>query len=223
MKGKLRTALALGLATLLMGQSPNWNAQIVETTGGHRVGNPEASVHLMAFESYTCPHCANFEQQAEGALRIAYIHPGQITLEVRHIIRDPIDLTVVMLANCGPAEKFFDNHRAFMLSQDAWLSKTANVSQATISRWTSTDRAAGRRAIAQDLGLYTILTNRGYTRTDLDRCLNDNQAAQRFANQDAADAAAYGVTATPSFAINGSLLQNVHSWNSLRPQIDERL
>ena len=225
MKASLRAALALGAAALVMGQSANWNAAIAETDGGHRVGNPEAEVRLMAFESYTCNHCGNFEKEAEGALRIAYIHPGNITLEVRHIIRDPIDLTVVMLANCGPADKFFDNHRAFMLSQDGWLTdaQEKSQSQATINRWSNSDRAAGRRAIAQDLELYTILTNRGYSRTDLDRCLNDNAAAAEFARQTVEDGERFGVNATPSFSINGELLDGVHSWGQLQPQLDEQL
>ncbi|HSG35409.1 MAG TPA: thioredoxin domain-containing protein [Sphingomonadaceae bacterium] len=225
MKGLFRAAMALGAAVLAMGQAPapNWNTQFVETSGGHRVGNPAAKVKLTAFESYTCPHCANFEREAEGALRVVYIHSGNLSLEVRHIIRDPIDLTVAMLANCGPKEKFFDNHRVFMLSQSTWLAGAVNPSQARLNRWTSGDPAARRRNIAQDLGLYAIMENRGYTQSEANQCINDDAMARKLATDSAANGETYGVRGTPSFAINGTVLENVHTWQSLSAKIDERL
>lgn len=223
MKGKLRAMAALGMAILAMAATPNWNTEIVATQGGHRVGNPDAKVRLVAFESYTCPHCANFERQAEGALRIVYIHSGNLSLEVRHIIRDPIDLTVTMLANCGPPSKFFDNHAAFMLGQESWLGKANGASQATVNRWTSGEMTARRRNIAQDLGLYTIMANRGYERSEVDRCLNDNAMARRLAEESAANGEKYGIHSTPSFAINGTVLDGTHSWQALQARIDERL
>lgn len=223
MKRYLRAVLALGMAGLLMGQAPNWNNEIVETAAGHRVGNPDAKVKLVAFESYTCPACGNFERQGEGALRIVYIHSGNLSLEVRHIIRDPVDLTVAMLASCGAPSKFFGNHSAFMLSQGAWLDKMSSASQATRTRWTSGAQEARRRNIAQDLGLYTIMANRGYERPELDRCLNDNAKADAMARQSVANGKTPGIDGTPSFMINGAMLEHVHGWRALQTAIDQRL
>jgi len=223
MKGRLRAVLALGMAVLAIGATPNWNNEVVETRAGHRVGNPDAKVKLVAFESYTCPACGNFERQAEGALRIVYIHSGNLSLEVRHIIRDPVDLTVAMLTNCGPASKFHMNHAAFMLGQASWLNKAANASEATTNRWYTGDEATRRRNIAQDLDFYAVMANRGYERTEVTRCLNDNAMAKKLADQAIANGATEGVEGTPSFAINGAVLEHVHSWRALQPLIDRGL
>jgi protein-disulfide isomerase len=223
MKRSLRAALALGLAVMAIGATPNWNTQIVKTAAGHRIGNPEAKVKLVAFESYTCPHCGEFERQGEGALRIVYIHSGDLSLEVRHIIRDPVDLTAAILANCGPAEKFFGNHAAFMLGQRAWLGKVENATQGQLSRWNSGAMTVRRKAIANDLGFYAIMANRGYERPELDRCLNDTAKATALAEQSEANGNTPGVDGTPTFAINGAVLDSVHSWRPLQTAIDERL
>jgi len=225
MRGLLRALAALGAAALAMGQTPapNWNTQYAQTDGGHRVGNPAAKVKLTAFESYTCPHCGHFEQEAEGTLRIAYIHSGEMSLEVRHIIRDPIDLTVAMLTNCGDPNKFFDNHRAFMLGQNFWMTKWQRATQATIARWNTGEGMARRRALAEDLGFYSVMANRGYDRPQVDRCLNDETMARKLAEQSSADGKKFGVDSTPSFAINGKVLVGTHTWDDLRPKIDAGL
>jgi protein-disulfide isomerase len=215
--------LALGMAALAIGATPNWNTEIVETAAGHRVGNPDAKIKLVAYESYTCPHCGEFERQGEGALRIVYIHGGNLSFEVRHIIRDPVDLTVAMLANCGPPGKFFGNHAAFMLGQASWLNKATDATQATRNRWTSGAQDARRRAIAQDLNLYAVMANRGYERPEIDRCLNDNAKAKALADRSKANGETPGVDGTPTFAINGTVLANVHTWRTLQAALDQRL
>jgi protein-disulfide isomerase len=223
MKRRLRAALALGMAVLTIGATPNWNTEAVETATGHRVGNPDAKVKLVALESYTCPHCGEFERQGEGALRIVYIHSGDLSLEVRHVIRDPVDLTVAMLANCGPPSKFFANHAAFMLGQKAWLDKAANATQGQLNRWNGGTMVARRKAIAGDLGLYTVMANRGYERPEVDRCLSDDAVARKLAEQSETNGAIPGFEGTPSFLINGTLQDRVHTWRQLQPLIDQRL
>lgn len=222
MRGTIRAALTLGLAVFAMGSTPNWNTRIVETAAGHMVGNPDAQVKLVTFVSYTCPHCGTFDRQSEGALRIVYIHPGRVSLEVRHYIRDSIDLTAAMLTNCGATSKFMGNHTAFMLSQEDWLGKAGNAPQATVQRWSSGAMDARRRAIAQDLGFYAIMSSRGYRKPEVDRCLNDNAMARKLAEQSAANGDTPGFEGTPSFMINGVLQNGVHSWRALQPLLDQR-
>ncbi len=223
MKRIFRTALVLGMAAIAIGATPNWNNEVIKTAGGHRVGNPDAKVKLVAYESYTCPHCGEFERQGEGALRIVYIHGGDLSLEVRHIIRDPIDLTVAVLANCGSPDKFFGNHAAFMLGQNAWLDKADKATKGQVDRWNSGTMSARRRAIAADLGFYTVMANRGYERPEVDRCLNDNVKADALSRQSKANGDTPGVDGTPTFAINGTVLDDVHTWRSLQTALDGRL
>jgi hypothetical protein len=45
--------------------------------GGHLVGNPGAAVKLVEYVSYTCPHCAHFEVEADAPLRLSFIASGK--------------------------------------------------------------------------------------------------------------------------------------------------
>ena len=221
-------AAALALAALplsgAIGQQAggNWLATVAATDGGHRIGNPDAKVKLTEFVSYTCPHCAAFTRESEGVLKVGYIQPGNVSVEVRHLIRDPVDLTVAMLVNCGPTDKFPGNHDAFILGQQRWIGPLARPSQAQTTRW-RTAGAAGRRAIAADFGFYAIMERRGYRQTDADRCLADEDMANKLAQVSAREWDRPGIDATPSFAINGIVMPGTHTWSALERQLREFL
>lgn len=217
-------AVILGAAMLFtVGAAPNWMSTVAKTDGGHRLGNPDAKVKLIAFESYTCSHCAEFEKEAGAVIKLGYVQPGNVSYEVRQYVRDPVDLTAAMLTQCVAPQKFFDAHRAIFLSYDKWSPLLGSASKAQRDRWLSQDRAAARRSIASDFGFYAIMAGQGLSRVQADKCLADGALAQRLANQTKADEEKYGIAGTPSFAINGLLLMATSHWNMLRPQIDARL
>ncbi len=222
----LKRFATLGLAAAAMifgtGAVTNWNNQVVLTNGGHLIGNPQAKVALIEWVSYTCPHCAHFAVDGDGALAIAYVGPGKMSREIRHIIRDPIDLTAAMLTNCGAVSKFAQNHAAFMHGQAKWIAPLGSASTVQRQRWTTGNFAARRRAIASDFGFYDIMERRGYRRTDVDRCLADDAKAKSLADMSEADSVKYGVNSTPSFAINGIVLAGTHDWSMLEPQLNAR-
>ncbi len=226
MINSLRLAALAGAALLLASAAPKtvgWNYTVTRTAAGSNVlGNPAAKVKLTKYISYTCPGCARFEVEAEGALRLGYIASGKVSLEVRHFMRDPVDLTVALLANCGAKEKFFLNHSAFMRSQKVWIGKIASASEAQRARWTNGAFAARTRAVASDFKFYEIMASRGYDRASTDRCLADAALAQRLAKQ-TEEGDKLGVHATPSFSIDGQLLIATHDWALLRPQLDARM
>ncbi len=201
----------------------NWNLAVaLLPSGGHLLGNPAASVKLVTFVSYTCPHCAQFEMQADAPMRLTYVSNGKLSVEVRHLVRDPIDLTAAMLTNCGPKEKFFLNHAAMMRSQRVWIESLHHASPTQQARWSTGDRVARSRAIANDFKFYAIMATRGYDRTAVDRCIADSAMAERLAGM-TKDASTLGVQSTPSFLLNDLLLSGTHDWALLRPQIEARL
>jgi len=222
-RGIVKGAALLAAAVLLSGQTRNnWDTVVVETEHGHRVGNPEAKVKLVEFFSYTCPHCAEFAEQGEGVIRLAYLAPGRVNVEYRHLIRDPIDLAVGMLVNCGAASKFPGNHAAFILGQSRWIAPLARPTAAQMQRW-RTAGAAGRRAIASDFGFYPIMERRGYRRVQVDQCLADQAMATRLAETSAREWDRPGVDSTPTFAINGVVMPGTHTWPTLEQQLKEFL
>lgn len=214
-------ALAAVTATAALAAG-NWLTTIDVAGGGHKIGNPKAKVKLTEFVSYTCPACGRFAQEATNAVDL-YVASGRVQVDVRHVVRDPVDLTVAMLANCGSPAKFARNHTTLILAQPKWLPLAQRASTAQQSRWYNGPGPARRRAIAADMGLFTIMAGRGYERTALDRCLADDALAKRLADTSAADDAKWKVSSTPSFAIDGVMLSGTSSWQTLQPQIDARL
>ena len=223
LQGVLKIAVLAAAAVLLTGQSQpraNWQNTMARTELGTRVGNPDAKAKVVEFFSYTCPHCAEFATESDGALKIGYLAPGRINIEYRHLVRDPVDLTIGILVNCGAPAKFLGNHDAFMLTQNRWAGPLANHPPAQEARW-RTAGAAGRRAIAADFGFYTIMERRGYTRTAVDRCLADQAQANRIAGISDKEWDRPGVDSTPTFAINGVVMPGTHTWPALERQIKE--
>jgi protein-disulfide isomerase len=214
------TLAALASTAAAAPRTVGWNQVItLGADGSHIVGNPAASVKLAEYVSYTCPHCAQFTTESEGPLRIGYVSSGKVSVEVRHLLRDPIDLTAAMLANCGPKEKFFLNHSALMRSQASWIQLLGQANQAQRQRWTTGTLLQRNQAIAADFRFYALMQSRGYDRLATDKCLADQALAQRLGNQ-AKQGYSLGIRRTPAFTINGKLLDDTSEWSELRPQID---
>ena len=212
---KLR-ALGLSIAAALtMGNAGNWNTAVEVTPRAHTIGNPDAETTLKEFVSYTCPHCATFTVQGEAPLQLAYIGSGRLKLEMHSIVRNVVDLTATMLVQCGAPDKYLQNHTMFMLKQPEWLAIAQKSSPAPQAIWTGPDQLRGRQSMAQAFGFYDMMATRGYDRPQLDRCLSDQNRADALVANTQADYAEYGIRGTPSFVLDGELLENVHNWPAL--------
>lgn len=226
MKPIARLALVVAGALSTIAAAPRtvgWNMAVERTAeGGHLLGNPAAKVRLVEYVRYSSPESLRFEREAEGQLRLEYIATGNVSLELRPLLVEPVDLTLAMLAACGPKERFFLNHAALIRSQDRWRALLDRATASQRWRWTRADLGARNRALASDLGLYAVMEVRGYDRLSLDRCLADASAAARITAL-AQTAPVGGARKVPIFSINGKLLENVTDWAALRPMLDESL
>ena len=219
-KALIAAAALLAAAPLNPAAAQNWDATYAVTEGGHLLGNPAATTSLIAFVSYSCPHCGNFEAQSEGPLRLAYVQPGRVKMEVRSVIRNPIDLAATLAVECGAESRFWANHRAMFRAQSRWLAVAGNASPAQQARWTSGAFGARMRAIASDLDFYSLMEPRGYSVSELDQCLTNQTEARRIAESARADATRWNISGTPSFALNGTLLADVYDWAALQRRLD---
>lgn len=199
----------------------NWSATVARTQRGYVIGNPEADTKLIEFISYTCPHCADFAARGEPPLEIVLLQPGKITLEVRPVIRNGIDLAATLLVQCGDPAQFKARHQTLMLNQAVWLGKARNAPVSQQQIWQRGDKA-GRMNAASALGLTDLLVQRGQSRAELDACVSNDAAAKALLANDEADAAEFGVNSTPSFALDGKLLADVHAWDALYPVLSAR-
>ena len=102
------------------------------------------------------------------------------------------------------------------------MDKARNATQAQRSRWQFGTNSARFQAIASDLDFYEIMETRGYRRADLDRCLSDEAKAKALADTSAADVAKYQLTGTPSFVLDGKLLE-AHDCPSLEKRLKDAI
>lgn len=223
---RIRLIAALAAAALSVAAAPphaNWNGTIVQgADGAYTLGNPAAKVKLTEYVSYTCSHCAHFHREADAVLRMGYVPQGKVSVTVQQVLRNPIDLTIAMLTNCGESKTFFTRHNGFMGSQDSWLGKYDGFTPAQTARWTSGPVPTRLRAIASDFDFYSIMARWSYSRPQVDKCLADPAILKRVTAQ-AEAAAAKGIDSTPSFAINGEVLADAHDWKAVSTQIDAKL
>lgn len=199
----------------------NWPGTIARTKRGHLIGNPEAESRMIEFISYTCPHCATFANEGETGLELVLIAPGKMALEVRPVIRNPIDLAVSLLAACGDPAGFKGRHRMLMNRQDEWLGKARQAPRSQQEIWFRGD-ANARLNAASALGLVDMLAKAGMAPTDMNTCLKDDAAARQLLENGNADRTEFAVPGTPSFALDGKLLKDVHSWQALYPVLSAR-
>ena len=190
-----------------------WDQQLSRSVAGnHVIGNPAAKVRLVEFMSYTCPHCAHYAHDSKGPLLGGPVRQGKVAVEVRPFFRNIVDVSATLLALCGPDGKFLANHHAIMGAQSTWLKNPPEGAQ---ERWRGLEFPAQMKAVAQDMGLYSLMTARGYAPAQLDQCLANRTLADKLAAQ-TNEAMQGGVRGTPSFMINGTL-QEAHEWAALQP------
>lgn len=207
-------ALGLALATApAIAEKVDWTKRTsLSTIGGYIQGNPDAKTRLVEYISYTCSHCADFTNTAEAPLKVNWISKGTLNVEIRNAVRDRYDLTAALLARCGGPTKFFGNHHALFANYDAWMKQ--------VQAYDSKERPAATidaamEDIASSTGLYALMQKRGFTGAQLKACLADRASREKVLamTQDAWEGAKIG--GTPSFAVNGRLLPDVHEWKAL--------
>lgn len=213
----LGAGLVVAAAFALSAQTRNWVDEIERTGVSHFIGNPAAERTLTEFVSYTCSACGNFARIGEEVVKLGYVSTGKLRFEVRHIQRNELDIALTMAAWCGGKDSFRLNHSAIMRSQERWLGKAAKPSVAQQTRWFTGPGPTKRRAIMWDLDIYDVLESRGISRSELDACMGDDRFAASLVASSSADMAKYAISGTPSFALDGQLLPNVHDWASLAP------
>ena len=202
-------------------KNKNWIGEVNRTERGHILGNPDADAKMIEFVSYTCSVCLIFAQEGEPAIDLTLLMPGDMSVEVRPMIRNYLDLTVSMLVACGDPKTFKVRHRDFMWSQPIWLGKANAAPASQRAIWERADKAA-RVNLAAALDLDDKLIARGASAGEVNKCLTDDTLAQSLIDNSNADRTEFGVRSTPSFALDGKLLPDVHQWATLYPILSDR-
>ena len=202
----------------------DWSTIVTKTPeGGFLMGNPDAKVKLVEFASLTCPHCAEFEHEGGKALVENYVKKGLVSWELRNFVRDPFDMTATLLARCGGEASFFGLTRNLFADQKEWIEKIQSADQAKVQALQSMPPAQQFSTIADLGGLKQYASMRGVPRAKGEQCLANQEEVNRLVQMNTDAASTYNIPGTPSFLINGTLVENVANWELLEPKIKEAL
>ena len=202
----------------------DWTAMVSKTPeGGFLMGNPNAKVKLIEFGSMTCPHCATFEEEGTKALLENYVKKGLVSFEFRNYVRDPYDLTASLLARCGGEASFFGLTRNLFADQKDWLGKIQEADPAKMQALQSMPPAQQFSTIADLAGLKQYASMRGVPQAKADQCLADQASIDQLVQMNSDAVTQFSIRGTPSFVINGALVDKAASWKELEPKIKEAL
>jgi protein-disulfide isomerase len=202
----------------------DWSAIITRTPeGGFVMGNPNAKVKLVEYGSLTCDHCAAFDHQASKVLVDDYVKKGLVSWEFRNFVRDPFDMTAALLARCGEEASFFSMTRNLFADQGEWIGKLQAADAAQMQALQTMPPSQQFSTIADLSGLKQYASTRGVPLAKADQCLTNEAEVSRLVQMNSDAVNNYNIPGTPSFLINGSLVESTHNWEALEPKIKEAL
>ena len=194
----------------------DWSTHVTQTpAGAYVIGNPAARVKLVEYVSYTCPHCAVFTTESAPVLKGQMVRSGSTSIEIRHFIRDRLDLAAALIARCGGAGKFARLTETIFAQQRDWLKRGMEFDQANAQRIGTYPPAAQMRAEADGSGLTAIGKGAGLSDAQITACLSDRAATDRIVAM--TTAAPNSIEGTPGFFINGKQAMGVFTWDKLQP------
>ena len=203
----------------------DWSTVVTQTsTGGFLMGNPDAKVKLVEFASLTCPHCAEFDQRGVPELVERYVKTGQVGYELRNYVRDPFDIAVSLISRCNGSASFFPLTHALFKDQADWIGRLQTVPQQQIEALTNLGPERQFLEIAKVAGMQQWAAMRGVPTAKSTQCLTDQEAVNRLVQMNSDATSEYPeMPGTPTFVINGKMVENVGTWQLLEPKIQEAL
>lgn len=153
------------------------------------LGNAASAVTIIEYSSFTCPHCARFNQAVYPALKAAYIDTNLVRYIKREVYFDAPGLWAGLVARCGGPMRYFGIAEILYAEQDQW------AHNADTSVVADNLRRIGRRA--------------GMNDDTLNVCLTDRDMATAMMEVYRTGALEFDIRGTPSFVINGTTHSNL--------------
>ena len=162
-------------------------------------GNINAKITIIAFESLTCSHCADFHKNIYPSLKTDFIDNGLILIEFRNFPLDIAAFNASKIAHCRNDGKSEILHH-LSNNQSSWV----------------------RGSTIEDLNknLKKVVQESGF-KLDFDKCIADSKI-EDFILEDRIDGAKnYKIEATPTLIINGEKFENTSNYKKLKKYIEK--
>lgn len=148
------------------------------------VGPADAKVTVVEYASMTCGHCAHFTKDVWPDFKKKYVDTNKVRYIFREFPLDNLAAAASMLARCAGQDKAFPLIEVLFEKQGEWAFGEGNP----VPR------------------LFEIAKQAGFTQESFDKCLTDQKLLDEITAARTRASEVFGVSATPTFYINGKKL-----------------
>jgi protein-disulfide isomerase len=162
-------------------------------------GNKNAKITIIAYESLTCSHCANFHNDVYPQLKKEYIDTGLAKIEFRHF---PLDIAAFNASKVSQCKNDGDSSmlNSLFANQQKWVK--------------------GSSAEEANENLKKFLKSEGFN-VDFDKCI-ENKDIEDFVLNDRIDGARkYKINATPTIIINDKKFEKSLNYKNLKKALEK--
>jgi len=183
------------LAILFFGSLINVSAEINRITSGDK----NAKVTIIAYESLTCSHCANFHKDVYPKLKKEYIDTGLVKIEFRHFPLDIAALNASKISQCKKDEGL-NILESLYSNQQAWV-KGSTVEEV-------------------NKNIMEFLKQKGFN-IEFDKCINNKEIEDFVLNDRIEGAKNYDVNSTPTIIINNKKFDKSLNYKNLKKFLEK--
>ena len=163
------------------------------------VGNKDAKITIIAFESLTCSHCANFHKDVFPELKKEYLDTGLAKIEFRHF---PLDIAAFNASKVSQCNNDGD-------------SKILNSLYANQQKWVK-----GSSVQEANENLKKFLVGEGFN-VDFEKCINDTEIEDFVLNDRIDGVKNFKVNSTPTIVINDKKFEKTLTYKNLKKALEK--
>ena len=163
------------------------------------VGNKDAKITIIAFESLTCSHCANFHEDVYPHLKKEYLDTGLAKIEFRHF---PLDIAALNASKVSQCKNDGDSSmlNSLFANQQKWV-KGSSVEEANEN-------------------LQKFLESEGFN-VDFKKCIENKEIEDFILNDRIDGVKRYKVNATPTIIINDKKFEKSLNYKNLKKALEK--
>ena len=166
------------------------------------IGNEDAKITIIEYASLSCSHCADFHVNTLETLKKEYIDTGKVRMVFRDYPFNYPALLGSMVLRCIPENYRYDYMNALFKLQPDWVNKK------------------NKKTIQE---LYKIMQSGGMTKDEYDACIYNTELENEILEGVMEAQNQFNIKSTPSFIINGNLIEGNKSIKEFRQIIDKIL
>ena len=162
-------------------------------------GNKNAKITIIAYESLTCSHCADFHKDVYPQLKKDYIDTGIAKIEFRHFPLDVAAFNASKISQCKQ-DQGLDILESLYSDQQAWVK--------------------GDTIEEINKNLATFINQKGFN-IDFDKCVNNKEIEDFILNDRIEGAKNFDVNATPTIIINNKKFDKSLNYKNLKKILEK--